>query len=324
MALDTQAEVWLRKLEESGLPPLNEMSVAEAREAYAAAVADSGMAPELVAGVADRVVPGPAGDVPVRIYTPQGSGPFPMLVYFHGGGWVLGDLEVVHPACTAFCRRAHAVVVSVDYRLAPEHKFPAALDDCYAATRWVAENAPLINGDPERIAVAGDSAGGNLAAVVAVIARDRGFPRLMYQLLIYPAVDFSFETPSYRENGSDYFLTTDLMKWFYRHYLNSEDEGRDWRVSPLRLPDATGLPPAHVITAEYDPLRDEGEAYAAMLERAGTAVTVKRYPGQIHAFTANLAGAMDQGRQSVEDAAMLLRHTFRAGWQPRLWLAAAG
>lgn len=320
MTLDKQAESWLKGLAESGLPPFNEMTVPDAREAYAAAVADFGMTPQPVKDIVDRTIPGPDGDIPVRIYTPKGSGPFPILVYFHGGGWVMGNLDVVHGPCTVLANRAHAVVVSVDYRLAPEHKFPAAVDDCYAATKWAADNAAIINGDPERIAVGGDSAGGNLAAVVSVMARDQGSPTLMYQLLLYPATDFNFDTLSYQENGDDYFLTTDMMKWFFGHYLNNDDEGRDWRVSPLRLADTTGLPPALVITAEYDPLRDEGEAYAALLVKGGTTVMTERYPGQIHAFTANLAGAMDQGKQSLEHTAMLLRQAFRAGWQPRLWL----
>jgi acetyl esterase len=320
MPLDNQADAWLKGLEESGLPPLNEMSVEDARATYASVVADCGLTPEEVADIADRTVPGPAGEIPVRIYTPEGSGPFPVLVYFHGGGWVIGDLEVVHGVCTVLANRAHAVVVSVDYRLAPENPFPAAVEDSYAATRWAADNAALINGDAERIAVGGDSAGATLAAVVALLARDEGYPELMYQLLVYPATDVSYDTPSYRENGDGYFLTTDLMKWFHGHYLGAEGDADDWRASPLRAPDLSGLPPAHVITAEFDPLRDEGEAYAARLRDAGVEAGVERYSGQIHAFSANLAGVMDGGRRSVEDAGKQLRQVFRLGWQPRLWL----
>src|SRR4051794_31409153 len=200
MPLHHQAEAWLKGLEESGLPPLNEMSVEEARATYTAVVADCGIKPEPVADITDRTIPGPDGEIPIRVYTPQGSGPFPILVYFHGGGWVIGNLDVVHGTCTVLANRAHAVVVSVDYRLAPEHKFPAAIEDCYAATTWVADNGWLINGDVERIAVAGDSAGGSLAAVVALLARDKGYPSLMYQMLIYPTTDVSYDTESYREN----------------------------------------------------------------------------------------------------------------------------
>jgi acetyl esterase len=320
MPLDTQAEAWLRGLRESGLPPLNEMPVEQARATYKAVVADCALKPEPVASIVDKAIPGSAGDIPVRIYTPEGNGLFPLVVYFHGGGWVIGDLEVVHGLCTVLTNRAHAVVVSVDYRLAPEHPFPAAVDDCYTATKWVADNAALLNGDVERIAVAGDSAGANLAAVVSLMARDQGNPPLLYQLLIYPATDVRYDSPSYRENGDDYFLTTDLMKWFHRHYLAGKGDADDWRASPLSAPDLSGLPPAHVITAEFDPLRDEGEAYAARLSDAGVEATAERYDGQIHAFTANLAGVMDNGRKSIEDAGKRLRQALRVGWQPRVWL----
>jgi acetyl esterase len=320
MTLDTQAETWLKGLADSGLPPLNEMPVDQARATFEAVVADCGIKPEPVANIVDKTIPGPAGDIAVRIYTPDGNGLFPITVYFHGGGWVLGSLEVVHGLCTILANRAHSVVVSVDYRLAPEHLFPAAVEDCYAATKWVADNAALLNGDVERIAVAGDSAGGNLAAVVALMARDQGYPSLLYQLLIYPATDVRYDTQSYVENGSDYFLTTDLMRWFHRHYLPSDGAADDWRASPLRAVDLSGLPPAHVITAEFDVLRDEGEAYAARLREAGVETTLQRYDGQIHAFTANLAGVMDHGRQSIEDGARKLRQALRVGWQPRLWL----
>jgi acetyl esterase len=320
MVLDAQAETWLKGLADSGLPPLNEMPVDQARATYEAVVADCGLQPEPVADIVDKTISGPAGDIPIRIYTPDGHGLFPIVVYFHGGGWVLGSLEVVHGPCTVIANRAHAVVVSIDYRLAPEHPFPAAVEDCYAATKWVADNAALLNGDTERIAVAGDSAGGTLAAVVALMARDQGYPSLAYQLLIYPATDVRYDTASYAANGQDYFLTTDLMKWFHRHYLLSEDQAEDWRASPLRAADLSGLPPAHVITAEFDVLRDEGEAYAARLQEAGVEATIRRYQGQIHAFTANLAGVIDNGRQSIEDGAHELRRALRLGWQPRVWL----
>lgn len=319
MTLDRQAEAWLKGIAELGAPPLNEMSVVDARDTYTAVVAQCGPAPEPVADIVDRTVPGPQGEIPVRIYTPRGSGPFPILVYFHGGGWVIGNLEVVHGLCTVLANRAHCVVVSVDYRLAPEHVFPAAVDDCFAATRWAADSAALLGGDPERVAVGGDSAGGTLAAVVAAMARDEGGPALVYQLLIYPATDVDPGTRSYRENGEGYFLTRELMAWFYDHYLDGEAQKKDWRASPLRISSTVGLPPALVITGEYDPLRDEGEAYAARLIEGGVPVTCRRYLGQIHAFTANLSGVMDQGKASMEHAGRQLRQAFRAGWEPRMW-----
>ncbi|HEY2202997.1 MAG TPA: alpha/beta hydrolase [Pseudonocardia sp.] len=321
MPLDKQAELWLKGLAESGLPPLETMPVPEARQVYAAACAEHGLAPETVADISERVIPGPGGDLPVRIYTPAGSRPLPVLVYFHGGGWVLGGPGVVDGPCTLLANRAHAVVVSVDYRLAPEHPFPAAVEDAWAAVRWVADNAALLGADPERIAVGGDSAGATLATAVAHLARDAAAPALRCQVLLYPVTDAAERSASYRENGEGFFLTADLMGWFLDQYLPEGVDRTDPRVSPLRAADHTGLAPALVVTAEYDPLRDEGEAYGARLAAAGTTVTATRYAGQIHGFAANLAGAMDEGRRALEDAGAQLRQAFRAGWTPRLWLA---
>lgn len=321
MALDKQAELLLTGLEESGLPPLHEMTIPEARQVYAAAVAEHGIAPEPVADIAERRIPGPNGDIPIRVYIPEGSRPQPVLVFFHGGGWALGDLEVTHGACTVLANRAHAIVVSVDYRLAPEHPFPAAVTDCWAATRWVRDNAALIGADPERLAVGGDSAGANLAAVMAHLARDEAFAALRFQLLFYPATDATEFSASYAENGEGYFLTAELMRLFYDQYLPEHRDRSDPRASPLHAPDHSGLAPALIVTAGYDPLRDEGEAYAARLTAAGTAVTVSRYPGQIHAFAANFAGAINEGRRCLDEAGLALRQAFRAGWSPRLWLS---
>ncbi|HZD64744.1 MAG TPA: alpha/beta hydrolase [Acidimicrobiales bacterium] len=214
MALDEQAQGWLKAMEELGAPPLNEMGVDAARQVYRDVVQQFGIPPEEVANVRDTTIAGPQGEIPVRIYTPAGSGPFPVLVYFHGGGWVIGDLEVVHGACSVLANRSHAVVVSVDYRLAPEHPFPAAVEDCWAATTWVGANAGSIKGEGDRLAVGGDSAGGTLAAVVSAMARDNGGPPIMHQLLLYPAMAPHGGTPSSRENGEGYFLTTELMDWF--------------------------------------------------------------------------------------------------------------
>lgn len=311
MPLDEQAEAFLRQLDEAGGPPLNEMTPAEAREALAATVEETAGDPEPVGSITNRTIPGPLGDIPIRVYAPEGAGLFPALVYFHGGGWVAGDLEMVDPLCTKLTRRAGAVVVSVDYRLAPEHKFPAPLTDCYSATQWVSDNAAELNVDPRRIAVGGDSSGGNLAAAVSVVARNSGTPDLAFQLLFYPVTNLDYETNSYRANGTGYFLTTDMMRWFWDHYLESEDIGRDIRASPLLVEDASGLPPTFVVTAEFDPLRDEGEAYAELLREAGNDVTVKRYDGQIHGFVTR-SGIMDKGKQAIEDAATQMRQALGA------------
>lgn len=309
MPLDQQADAFLRQLEELGGPALNEMSPPEAREAMEAMAEMTAGEPEPVGDITNRSIPGPLGEIPVRIYTPEGSGPFPALVYFHGGGWVIGDLEMAHEACTMLANRAEAVVVSVDYRLAPENKFPAPVTDCYAATQWVSNNAAELNVDPQRIAVGGDSAGGNLATVVARMARDEGTPDIAFQMLFYPVTNMDFETESYRQNGDDYFLTTDMMQWFWTNYLESAESGQDIQTSPLLMEDASNLPPAFVATAEFDPLRDEGEAYAELLREAGNDVIAKRYEGQIHGIV-TLLGAMDGGKPVIEDAATQLRLAF--------------
>jgi acetyl esterase len=262
-----------------------------------------------VANVVDRHVPGPAGTIPVRVYTPAGQAPFPVLVYFHGGGWVIGSVETYDVLCRALTNAAGCIVVSVDYRLAPEHKFPAAAEDAYAAAKWVATNAAAVAGDAARIAIGGDSAGGNLAAVVALMARDRGAPSLVHQLLVYPVTDAACATVSYRENADGYLLTKAAMHWFWDHYTRSDTDRNQVYASPLRAPTVRGLPPALVITAEFDPLRDEGEAYAARLREAGVPVTVTRYEGMIHGFF-GMAAVFDQGKQAIAQAAAALREAF--------------
>lgn len=258
----------------------------EMRALYEAMSAMAGE-PPVVGSVEDRPVPGPAGDVTVRVYRPDVDGPAPVLVFLHGGGWVIGNLESHDVPCRALCRNAEVVVVSVDYRLAPEHPSPAALDDAWAALTWVASHASEVGGDPSRIAVGGDSAGGNLAALLALRARDEGGPDLAHQMLIYPVTDLASEHPSYVENGDGYFLTADTMRWFIGHYLGTEREHGDPAdpgISPLRADDLSGLPPAQVLTAEFDPLRDEGDAYAARLAEAGVAVDHVPHPGLVHGF----------------------------------------
>jgi acetyl esterase len=312
MPLDSQTQAVLEMLATMGAPPMHTQSVDEARQAMVA-MSMMGGEPEPVGKAEDRSIPGPEGTIPVRIYTPDGKGPFPVLVFFHGGGWVIGNIDSHDAICRSLTNTAGCITVSVDYRLAPEHKFPAAPEDCYAATKWAADNAATFNGDPTRIAVGGDSAGGNLAAVVPLMARDRGGPKLAYQLLIYPATDYYLPgTPSIQENGVGYLLTRDDMVWFLGHYLTGEADIKHPYAFPLQAKDLSGLPPAMVITAEFDPLRDEGEIYAVQMQQAGGDVTSRRYDGTIHGFV-SLAGMIDQGKKALADAAAGLRSAFGNG-----------
>jgi len=307
MPLHPQFDALLQQLAGAGGPTLSEMPVADGRALYRAM---QPVAADVEVGkVEDRRIPGPGGDIPVRIYTPKGPGPFPMFMNFHGGGWVIGDLDTADSQCRDICNLAAAVVVSVDYRLAPEHRFPAAVDDAYAATRWAADNARALEGDAARLAVGGDSAGGNLAAVVALMARDRGGPPLVFQLLVYPVTNAEFDTPSYRDNGEGYLLTREAMQWFWNHYCPSVDERRNPLASPMAEKNLAGLPPALVLTAEYDPLRDEGEAYAKRLQAAGVATEHVRYDGLIHGFFA-MSRIVAAGRPGMEKACETLRRVY--------------
>lgn len=254
----------------------------------------------------DLRIPGPAGEVLLRVYRPEGRSPLPIVLYCHGGGWTLCSVETHDAICRSLANGAGSVVVSVDYRLAPEHGYPAAVEDSYAALCWAAANAGRIGGDAGRMAVAGDSAGGNLAAVLALLARDRGGPALRHQLLVYPITDFAFDTDSYRENAAGPLLTRAMMEAFWGFYLGDSAEGRDPYASPLRAPSLEGLPPAFVMTAEYDPLRDEGEAYARRLREAGVRVESRRYEGMIHGFLA-MTDLLPRAREAVADAAGALR-----------------
>jgi acetyl esterase len=305
MPLDPQAEALMKQMAAMGMPAMNTLSPVDARKAMAMFRQPS---QEQVHKIEDRTIPGPAGQIPVRVYTPAGSGPFPVLVFFHGGGWVIGDLESHDAACRSLTNQAGCVTVAIDYRLAPEHKFPAAVDDCYAAAVWVSEHAREVNGDAKRVAVGGDSAGGNLAAVVSILARDRGKPPLCFQLLVYPATDAALDTYSHR-NFTEYFLTSDMVRYFYGHYLRGEADKKDPRLSPALTKDLKGLPPALVITAEFDPLRDEGEAYGEKLKSAGVPTTITRYPGMIHGFF-TLANVLDQGKKAIGEASSALKKAF--------------
>ncbi len=310
MPLDPQAQVYLDQMAALNAPPLYALTPELVRQGTRAQLDMLGEQSEPIAHVENRTIPGPAGEIPVRIYTPEGSGPFPVLVYFHGGGWVICDLDTHDGLCRSLANGASCIVVSVDYRLAPEHKFPAAPEDCYAATQWVAEHAAQLNGDPSRIAVGGDSAGGNLTAVVTQMARDRGGPALVFQLLIYPATNFAADTPSLRENGAGYFLTKQDMDWFMNHYLNSDEDKRNPLASPLLTADLHDLPPALLITAEYDPLRDEGELYGQQLKEAHVPVTISRYAGMMHGFVGMATMPFDKGTQATAECVQALRAAF--------------
>lgn len=298
-----------------GIPPTESMTPAEARSAFARARAELAEMETPVASVEDRVIvtgEHGAGELPIRLYYPMGEDLpqlLPVLVFFHGGGFVLGSLEITDRICRYYAQHARCMVVSVDYRLAPEHKFPAAVQDAYAATKWVAENAAAIRADHSRIAVGGESAGGNLAAVVSLMSRDRGEFSLCFQLLIYPVVQFSLDTASCLECGNKYNLTLDEMYWFRRQYLEHEDQIQHPLASPMLAPDLSNLPPALIVTAEYDPLRDEGEAYAKRLTSFGVPAKANRYAGMVHSFL-NYSGEVDASREALAETAIELRRVF--------------
>jgi acetyl esterase len=295
--LHPQTAGLLAAMEAQGAPDFAQLSVSQARE-VANTFKDLQGPLVQVASVGDRTVPGPAGALPIRIYTPNGS-PRGVLVYFHGGGWVIGNIEIVDGPCRALADATGCVVVSAQYRLAPESAYPAAAEDCYAVTAWVAEHQAELGTDPAGVVVCGDSAGGNLAAVVSLMARDRGGPPIAFQALIYPATDLSsFDTGSYRENAQGYLLTADSMRWFREHYIPDEAHQKEPYASPALAPDHSGLPPAFIATMEFDPLRDDGERYGELLEQAGVPVTVKRYDGHIHG-TFWLSAACSEGHEPM-------------------------
>ncbi len=304
MALYPSARWVLDRMAERGTRPFNEVPVERARQQFDAMMAGAPR-PE-VARTEDRTVPGPAGDIPVRIYWPQQQTLPLLLVYFHGGGWIMGSIESHDPTCRAIANVAGCIVVSVGYRLAPEHKFPEPLEDCYAAVRWAAENAASLGADPSLLAVGGDSAGGNLAAAVSLLARDRGGPRLVHQVLAYPVLSHGATFPSYEENADGYFLTRDMMLYCWRQYLRDEKDGDDPYASPLKAPDLSDLPTATIITAEHDPLRDEAESYGVRLAQAGVPNYCLRYVGMIHGFL-SLDNLLPPGRHALWSVATGLR-----------------
>jgi acetyl esterase len=258
-----------------------------------------------VATIKERTIEGPAGQLRVRMYYPDGDGPFPITLYLHGGGFVIGNPEMTDGICQALAGRANSLVLSPDYRLAPEAPFPAGLQDCWTALNWAHDHADVIGGRRDRIAVAGDSSGGNFAAALAQMARARG-PDLCHQLLLYPVLDHAFDTPSYRAFERGYFLTAEMMRWYWRQYLPTSDDGKDWHASPLRQPTLEGLPPATIVTAEYDVLRAEAESYAVRLIEAGVPTRVTRWAGQIHGFLLQ-QGVIDDADTALADAADALK-----------------
>jgi acetyl esterase/lipase len=313
MALDPQAQAVIELVARSGRPAYHTLSPKDARQLFLETRPASTPTPPAIGSVRNLVAETPQGAIPLRMYRPAGvpeSTRLPAYVYFHGGGWVIGDLETHDVLCRQLTAASAASVVSVDYRLAPEHKFPAAADDAWAATRWIVAHAAELGLDAGRLAVGGDSAGGNLAAVAALMARDAGGPAIRQQVLIYPVTDVMRETGSYADFAEGYMLTRDSMRWFIAHYLRSRDDARDWRVSPLRVPSLAGLPPALIVTAGFDPLRDEGEMYAGRLRDAGVMVDYVCYGGMVHGF-AGMGKLIDTAQRAVSLIGDTLRQALR-------------
>jgi len=306
--LDPQMQAVRDQRERDHVPPLYAMSLADARAADLASILQSGGEPEPVYEVADLTISGPGGDLPLRLYRPSGERPLPTLLYFFGGGWVLGTIDTADGVSRSLANSSGALVAVVGYRLAPEYPFPAGVQDCYAAVRWVAEHADEIGADPARLAVGGDSAGGNLAAAVALRARDDG-PALAGQLLVYPNTDQLADDQSMRAANDPFLFNRHSVAWYRQHYLAHPGDAADPLASPLRAESLAGLPPALVITAEYDPLRDQGEAYARRLAENGVQVDLSRYPGMAHGFF-TMAGAVDASRAAIAQAASRLRAWF--------------
>jgi acetyl esterase len=310
MPVDPNVELLLSAMAQADQGGLSDMGVEQARamiEQFDTIAA--GEKAEL-ARVEDLTAPGPSSEIPLRLYSPAADAVLPVVVYFHGGGWVIGNIESHDFVCRKLAKDSGLTVISVDYRLAPEHTFPCAPEDCYAVTKWVADNAVQLKVDGTRMALAGDSAGGNLTAVTALLARDRGGPTIAFQLMIYPVVDGTMSFPSVKENAEGYLLTAADMVWFYDLYVPDGVDRKNPLLSPLYAPDLSGLPPALVITAEYDPLRDEGEAYADALQQAGVEARSSRYDGMIHGFF-GLDAIIPAAAPAMEEAVGALKYWLR-------------
>ena len=312
--LHPQARAFLDLVTEKGIPPTHTLTPAVARAIYRERRGFTQPDPPPVAEVHALSADSPHGAIPLRLYRPLGSAagtPLPVLVYYHGGGWVIGDLDTHDTLCRELANGAGCAVVAVDYRMGPEHRFPAAVDDCIAATQWVRAHAAELHVDASRLAVGGDSAGGNLAAVVSLAARDAGDSSIAFQLLIYPATDAHRSHPSHTENGQGYLLTRDTITYFSDHYLPDRSDYDDWRASPLLREDLAKLPPALVLTAGYDPLRDEGRAYAERLTAAGNRASYVCFERQIHGFIL-MGKVLDEANTAVALCAAELRRAFRS------------
>ena len=311
MALDPQVQVLLDLARKAALPEVWQLTPDQGREQYATRV-NKLKFNEAIFRTEDRRIPGPGSDIPIRIYTPRELKPgekLPVLLWFHGGGFVIGSLDTHDSACRMLANKADCLVVSVDYRLAPEHKFPAGVEDCQAAMKWTALHAVEFGGDASCMAVGGDSAGGNLAAVMAILARDAAHPKLVFQLLIYPCVAPEPETGSHHKFKEGYILSRNSITWFYKQYLRSGKDVNDFRFAPLMHDDLSALSPALIIVAGYDPLRDEGIEYAKKLIEAGNRVRLSNYEGMVHGFYL-MGGALDAARRAVAESADALREAF--------------
>ena len=310
MALDPQAKWVLDVAEESGLPSLDEVSPQEAKAAYEERALTLTYKDVEIGKTIDIDISGPLGDIPIRIYHPIGmTKPLPVLVYYHGGGWVIGSRDTHDSLCRLIANSGPFVVVSVDYRMGPEHPFPAAVHDSFTALNWTADNIADYNGNPEKIAVGGDSAGGNLSAVVSLMAREENTHRPVFQWLIYPATQMEMSTPSHEKFAEGYFLTKPLMEYFQANYLRDKKDKTDWRASPLLADSLADLPPALIQTAGFDPLQDEAILYGKRMNKEGSKAVHTHYEGMIHGFI-NLGAVIDRATDCVNEGVTSLREAF--------------
>ncbi|WP_169546278.1 alpha/beta hydrolase [Sneathiella aquimaris] len=311
MNLDPQAKWVLDIAEQIGAPPFEEMTATEAKAAYEKRAVKLTKKDVPTGGITDLAIDGPNGAIPIRLYTPvDASEKLPVLVYYHGGGWVVGSPDTHDALCRIISNQGPFIVLSVDYRMGPEAKFPAAIEDAYAAYQWTIASIKDHGGDPSRIAVGGDSAGGNISAVISLLARDNSIQSPTAQWLIYPATNMEMQTASHRDFADGYFLTNALMTWFQNHYLRRADDRSDWRASPLIADSLANLPPALIQTAGFDPLKDEGKAYADRMSAEGSKAAYTDYPGMIHGFI-NLGGAIDTAQVAIDEGVTYLQRAFK-------------